>query len=482
MGVPYEFREAGEIQGVEWGATGSHGVPPGTWSDDGATMLGLLDALLPDPMVDPPRPGGYDLRAQADNFLAWGRQGAFTPDGVVFSMGGATIAALVRLGRGAPPTDSGGTDERSLGNGSLMRSVAIALWGRELGTEELVDRARESSAITHAHPVARETCALYVLICRELLGGAEPGQALARATEMLRAHQAETKDSEAQAALERLLAWEGRSGRGLVIDSFWSAWDAFAGAKDYRETVERAIRYGRDTDTTACIAGGLAGIHWGTDGIPAEWLDGMRGREVVGPIVDRLIGSAGWSTSYGSPLRVNWVDPGAVPADAGWTGRLGMTFLPGKQLPDAWGGPTWRDLATDARALKERHRVDCLLLLVEDHELESFRAARIEAALGQAGVELLRHPIRDTGVPGDAATFGELLAAVAHRLRTGQSVAVACRGGLGRTGTAVACLLIDAGLTPVEAIRLTRESRPRTIENAEQEAFVRGWSSLRRGL
>ena len=71
-------------------------------------------------------------------------------------------------------------------------------------------------------------------------------------------------------------------------------------------------------------------------------------------------------------------------------------------------------------------------------------------------------------VPGDAHD-------VLARIRAGQTVAVACRGGLGRTGTAVGCLLVMAGLAPEAAIKLTRDSREGTIETDGQEDFVRGW-------
>ena len=57
---------------------------------------------------------------------------------------------------------------------------------------------------------------------------------------------------------------------------------------------------------------------------------------------------------------------------------------------------------------------------------------------------------------------------------------IACFGGFGRTGTAVACLLQDAGLTPDEAITLTRETRPGTIERQIQVEFVQDWSTIRR--
>ena len=47
-------------------------------------------------------------------------------------------------------------------------------------------------------------------------------------------------------ALEHLLGYPERHGRGVVWDSFWSAWDAFAGASSYKDTIERAIAYGND--------------------------------------------------------------------------------------------------------------------------------------------------------------------------------------------------------------------------------------------
>ena len=72
------------------------------------------------------------------------------------------------------------------------------------------------------------------------------------------------------AAFDHLEGYGERAGRGRAWDSFWSAWDAFAGADFYQATIERAIAYGNDTDTTATIAGGLAGIHWGVDAHPAR--------------------------------------------------------------------------------------------------------------------------------------------------------------------------------------------------------------------
>lgn len=87
-----------------------------------------------------------------------------------------------------------------------------------------------------------------------------------------------------------------KPGGGWVLDSFWSAWEAFAAGGSYREVIERAVGYGNDTDTTAAIAGGLAGLRWGLDeregGIPRQWLGALRGKEVVEELTRRMISLA----------------------------------------------------------------------------------------------------------------------------------------------------------------------------------------------
>ena len=81
------------------------------------------------------------------------------------------------------------------------------------------------------------------------------------------------------------------------------------------------------------------------------------------------------------------------------------------------------------------------------------------------GIELLRFPIVDIDVPADPVAFAAFLVQIEDRLRAGRRVAVACKGGLGRTGTTVGCLLRDAGLDADGAVAITRASRSKTIEN-----------------
>jgi len=61
----------------------------------------------------------------------------------------------------------------------------------------------------------------------------------------------------------KVRAHEKTEGTGYVVDALVSAARAFDEASSFDDAIVRAIRFGNDTDTTAAIAGGLAGIRWG---------------------------------------------------------------------------------------------------------------------------------------------------------------------------------------------------------------------------
>lgn len=287
IGVPYEFTSPDPSRVVELRGGGAHGQPPGTWSDDGALMLALLDSLLS---------AGFDPEDQGRRALAWADARTYTPDDDgAFDIGGATSAALGRLRSGVPALEAGGTDDADQGNGSLMRILPIALVEAPQDDAELVRRAELASRVTHGHRNCQVACALYVLVAQTLLErpDGEPEVALARSIDRL--HGVYGADRGSEEVLQGVLAHRSgvrKWGGGWVLDSLWSAWEAFTTATSYRGVIETAVRYGHDTDTTAAIAGGLAGIRWGLDessgGIPAEWLDVLRGRELAEELLDRL--------------------------------------------------------------------------------------------------------------------------------------------------------------------------------------------------
>ncbi len=77
-------------------------------------------------------------------------------------------------------------------------------------------------------------------------------------------------------------------GSGYVVDSLRAAhW--LNNNRTYEETVKAAVALGNDTDTTACIAGGIAGLIHGFETIPKRWRDNLRGQEIYEPLLKRLL-------------------------------------------------------------------------------------------------------------------------------------------------------------------------------------------------
>lgn len=284
VGVPYEFHAPATIPAREdiqmmppAGFTRSYeDVPAGTWSDDGAQALCLAASLVRHPRLD--------LADFSSRLLNWVSHGYMAVDGVVFDVGIQTAAALKRLAQGASPAHSGLSGERNNGNGSLMRSLPLALfhWG---DAASLVGLAHVQSAVTHAHPCSQACCALYCLWARfEIEGHPSAWEA---AVESLRAvyqpgtiHRHELEHT--------ILANSAATGSGYVVDSLHSARHACQ-ATTYREVIQAAVALGNDTDTTACIAGGIAGIRHGKLDIPGAWQDGLRGTELLLPVLEQIL-------------------------------------------------------------------------------------------------------------------------------------------------------------------------------------------------
>jgi ADP-ribosyl-[dinitrogen reductase] hydrolase len=287
LGVPYEFQDAAQLPPLAeiemtppLGFRRSHGAtPPGTWSDDGAQALCLLTSLLDCGKLDPDDLG--------QRFVAWYQSGYMAIDQRVFDVGLHTSRVVQAIAAGMPALDAGALGKDARGNGSLMRSLPLVLWHR--GTDaELVADAHLQSRVTHGDAYCQVCCALYCLWARQLLDhGKTPWIA---ATQSLRSIY------QTNPTFLDILDWAVRPddvaagrGGGYVIDALRSARMVMGGKKSYEQVVKAAIALGDDTDTTACIAGGVAGIRDGIESIPSRWLDQLRGQEVVLPLLERLL-------------------------------------------------------------------------------------------------------------------------------------------------------------------------------------------------
>jgi len=286
LGVPYEFHLASQIPPLEqieytppqdfhpW-----HQVQPGTWSDDGSLALCLLATLLDHDHLD--------VDDLGQRFVRWYDNGYLAVDANVFDVGVQTSNAIARLKRGVAPLDAGSSEERGLGNGSLMRALPLTLWSTD-DDDTLIADAMAQSRLTHGHLRAQVCCALYCLWGRRVLQNhPEPW---ADAVETLRGRWPIASDERAELDLHIHPDDSAPGdGGGYVVSTLHSARWAVESTSDYVSAVRAAISLGSDTDTTACVAGGIAGLRYGAESIPARWRDELRGQELLTPLRDALL-------------------------------------------------------------------------------------------------------------------------------------------------------------------------------------------------
>lgn len=272
LGVPVEFTDREERRRdpvVSMRGGGTWKQPPGTWSDDSSLLLCSVESLL----------NGFHTDDMGRRFVDWHNAERWTPWGKVFDIGMTTRSALLAVARETKAELAGGIAESSNGNGSLMRILPVALHGAQLAVPEMLDRVHRASAITHRHPRSLMACGLYALLARQLLADFPVEAAWAKAKdEFLRYYSAREWTSEAS-TFDRLLGsdlnalpeTEIGSG-GYVIDTLTASIWCLLNSEGYGETVLKAVNLGGDTDTTGCVAGGLAGLAYGVSAIPQEWI------------------------------------------------------------------------------------------------------------------------------------------------------------------------------------------------------------------
>lgn len=258
-------------------------IAVGTWSDDGAQALCLLASLL--------YCGRYDESDFVNRLCNWWQYGYMAVDDQVFDVGVQTAQALRRYIEGTEISRMANRDEYSNGNGALMRTLPLALWHKG-SDEQLIEDAYAQSHVTHAHIRSKICSALYCLWARYLLAGTAVNDAWHQAIRTLgsvyRHRHEELRELEDNIAPIPAQV----TGSGYVVDCLHSARFALQ-QHNFVDVVKTAIALGRDTDTTACVAGGLAGIVYGDEGLPKNWLDVLKGKQMVEPLLRDLILSSG---------------------------------------------------------------------------------------------------------------------------------------------------------------------------------------------
>lgn len=438
IGTTLEFQRPGTFAPInDMVGGGPFDLPVGAWTDDTSMAMCLAESILDTDTLD--------ASDQLHRYFAWWRDGYWSSTGRCFDIGTTTSRALARFANSGAVTDAE-PDEESAPNGSLMRVAPVPIrWHADVA--EAADRSGESSRTTHPSAQAIDTCRVTGATIAALIQG-KPDHEVFGADFWNFGALHPAVESVARGS------WASKQppdikGAPYCVQSLEAAMWAVGGAVDFRHAVLRAANLGDDADTTAAIAGQIAGARWGWSGIPSAWREQIVAAERIGAIAGRLhdLGS-------GAEALDPWAHDEVV---SGWWIQRG-TVLAGEYPGHRSGNP-------------EPHSADDKLHLLVDHGIRTFidmttpldpvepYQDRVDEVAALRGLDVRRvaHPLPATAA-AELDTYRAIVGTITDARRRG-GVFVHCWDGTERTSTVAGCLLVAEGLDADSALATVHQQR-----------------------
>ena len=281
MGVPTEFcirEHLLEKPVKEMVGSVKTGQPAGSWSDDTSMEIATIDSFIENKEFN------YDDIMH--KWEEWINNAKYTANNDTFDVGRTCLRAIYNHTQGKEPLECGIDGESNNGNGSLMRILPVALYSyyRKLPDSEIIKLTNEVSSLTHKHDISKLGCYIYVRYIMYLLDGKDKFEAYnlikkidysSYGKKNISKYDRILKHDISKYTLDEILS------TGYVVDTLECALWILLNAKNYRETIIATTNIGNDTDTIGAVAGSMAGIIYGYDSIPKEWLDKLMRRDYL---------------------------------------------------------------------------------------------------------------------------------------------------------------------------------------------------------
>lgn len=275
IGTTLEFADRGSFSPIkEMIGGGPFNLEVGQWTDDTSMALCLAHSLISN--------NGFDAGDQMNRYCNWWQWGYMSSTGECFDIGVTVSRALKRYLNSNEPY-SGSIDATSAGNGSLMRLAPVPMFFYD-NLEDTVRYAGESSRTTHATAECIDSCRYFSSLIYAAFKGLSKNKIL-----NFNGCQPETKNVAeiSKGRYKEKTASEIR-GSGYVIESMEAALWSFYTTDSYESAVLKAANLGDDADTTAAIAGQVAGAYYGIEGIPQRWLGKLYQAKDIEDLADAL--------------------------------------------------------------------------------------------------------------------------------------------------------------------------------------------------
>jgi len=283
LGWPTEFKKLDEIKRI-YGPAGIQALPdPAVWTDDTQMTLALVRALIKAGEVDT----DTLMSAVAREFIAWSHD----PSTPGRAPGGTCLQAAHNLENGVPWRQAGVANSK--GCGSVMRVLPVGYLYQH-DAARLREIADAQGVCTHGHPAARAACIGGAYMVKLALEDVQVKEWLRRTCDFV--GELSPDFDQAFARVGHVLGWTSEEHALAHIGEGWVGEEALALAlycvlrhpNDYVACVQRAANTNGDSDSIACIAGGLMGARLGIQAIPPDWVRRIEDSTYIGQLADAL--------------------------------------------------------------------------------------------------------------------------------------------------------------------------------------------------
>ena len=266
VGTTVEFEAPGTFSPVEdMVGGGPFSLKAGQWTDDTSMALCLAESLI--------EKNEFDPADQLTRYIAWWKRGHLSSTGSCFDIGSTVTRALMKYQVSGEPY-CGQTDERSAGNGSIMRLAPVPMfYSNDVAAG--IERCGDSSRTTHGLDDCVDACRYFGGLIMGALQG-ETKEMLLSASysplddKWLTNPLSEKINNIAVGSFKHKKPPEIK-GSGYVVASLEAALWAFYNSETFEQGCLMAVNLGDDADTTAAVYGQIAGAFYGVNGIPLRW-------------------------------------------------------------------------------------------------------------------------------------------------------------------------------------------------------------------
>ena len=262
-------------------------IPAGTWSDNTSLSFCLAESLC----------NGYDLNDIINKFTKWMYEDYWTPANETFDINYINYFAIVNLRNNGSPHVTGIDNKRGNRDGSLMRILPLVPYILNMEEENRFRIIKEISSLTYRHSGSILACIALCEFAIQYINLQLVEEAYQAMQQTILQLLKKEMFIEEDIPFKRLVGLSYEEFKAIelkdihsteyVIDTLEASLWCIFNTTNYKDAVLKAVNLGDDTDTVGAITGGLAGIIYGYDTIPSEWLEVLAKKDDIIELADK---------------------------------------------------------------------------------------------------------------------------------------------------------------------------------------------------